>query len=254
MSIKESITDLIESITDLMYDVFYWIDSFKAIDKVVGTVQIFATISAFLYSSYVNTQKDKALLYSSLFFICQIILLSFYFVSVMISGKYLPIKLRLNRITGALYDSTTRFINIALREESLNIILKKIDDSQKILDLGKEVGENFYKVFDKNLLISRSYKKDEKLKKWLEYDSSSGMGKFDLIEHSDAITIIEVTSPLIENCPKNCCTKPTNGCCFLKGYVEGVSSKLLDQNLNSDCEPKNDPPRCIFTLKPTKTC
>lgn len=237
-----------KSIIDLIYDVFYWIDSIKFIDKVVAVVQGVASISAFLYASYENTQKYTSIL----FFICQTILILFFVLSAIISDKYLPIKLRLNRITGALYDSTTRFINVSIRGESLNTIFDNVENGKKSFDIGKKVGENFSEHFNRDLLLSGRYKKEEILKKWLEYDSSSGMGKFDLIEYSDNITIIEVNSPLIEYCPQNN-RKLTNICCFLKGYVEGVSSKLLGQNLNSICKPKNDPPRCMFILEPSKT-
>lgn len=235
-----------------IYDLFYEIDSLEATNKIVGTFQLLATVSAFLYSFYRDTYINVAMIFSILFIFFQVIVLLYFLMIIFISEQYRPIKLRLNRITGILFDSTTNFRNVALRDESLNIIIESLGDKDASFDVGRNVGENFFKFFDDKLSFTgKEYSIRQKLIKWLEYDSSSGMGKFDLINYSDDSILIVVTSPFIgRNCLKNCEKRKKNGCCFLLGYAVGFSSKLLNKNLKCRCEHNSDPPYCTLILEP----
>jgi hypothetical protein len=238
------------SILKPIYDFFYEIDSLEATSKVVGSFQLLATLSAFMYSFFKDTKPNLAIIFSAIFIFFQLIVLLYFVVIIYISRKYRPIKLRLNRITGVLIDSTTLFRNVTLRDESLNIILEGLENKETSFNVGKNVGENFYKFFDKQLsLTDKEYSTREKLIKWLEYDSSSGMGKFSLNEYSDVLISIKVSSPFMGiNCYKNCKRNNKNECIFLLGYIEGFISKLLDESLNSTCEHNCDPPNCNFYL------
>jgi hypothetical protein len=205
---------------DLFKDIFFKIDSSEKTNKVLTIFQILATTSVVFYNFYPDREW---LMYS--FAIFQLVVL-FYFVSMLvISEKYRAIRLRLNRITGALYDKTTDFRNVSLRNETLKILLDGIEDTEKSYEIGKDVGANFYNCYEE--LLQRKgiiYNIEDKLKNWLEYDSSSGMGKFE--------------------CPK----QPNQQCRFLMGYIDGFSSKLYEKELESKCEHNPNPPFCIFTL------
>ena len=86
----------------------------------------------------------------------------------------------------------------------------------------------------------------EQLEKWLEYDSSSGIGKFELYQ-ADLSTKFKITSPFVGTCPNQ---NPNPRCSFLLGYVEGFCSKLYEKEFNIECEHNPNPAFCILTLEP----
>lgn len=225
---------------DHFKDIFFKIDSSEKTNKVLTIFQIFATSSVVLYNFYPDREW---FMYS--FAIFQLAVL-FYFVSMLvISEKYRAIRLRLNRTTGALYDKTTDFRNVSLRNETLKIILDGIEDTEKSYEIGKDVGANFYNCYEE--LLQRKgiiYNIEDKLKNWLEYDSGSGMGKFEVLPHA-VFAKIKVSSPFVGTCPK----QPNQQCRFLMGYIDGFSSKLYEKELESKCEHNTNPPFCIFTLE-----
>lgn len=233
--------------TESIYNLFYTLDSAENTNKVIMAFQVLATISAFSYSYYINSLIERAELSSHLFLFFQAIVLLYLLMLIFISGKYRAIKLRLNRITGVLFDNTTKFRNIALRDESLNIILDNINSNTNY-DIGKKVGENFHTFFTRELdLKGKELDINQKLKKWMEYDSSSGMAKFDLLEHTGFPIKIKIISSFTGSCPQN----PNNRCCFLLGYVDGFISKLFACDLKSTCKHNTNLSYCILTLNPT---
>ncbi|WP_340818214.1 hypothetical protein [Methanolobus sp. WCC4] len=240
------------SIKTCLRDIFFKIDSSERTNTVIMILQIIATLSAFSYSYFKDTQIEWIGIFPFIFAFCQFTVLAYLIIVGIVSGKYRPIKLRLNRTTGMLYDNTTNFRNIALRDETLNLILDKFS-KEDAYDLGKEVGKNFCINFVKELhRKGTELSIDDKLKKWIEYDSSSGIGKFQIIEHSNSpIHIkIKISSPFIGDCPIS--KEPNSRCKFLLGYVEGLISQLYstELTLGSGCSYNSSPSHCTLTLSP----
>ena len=163
------------------------------------------------------------------------------------SGKYRPIKLRLNRNTGVLYDTTTYFRNVSIRDETFNIILDGIGDYEKAYNIGKKAGEHFYSAFEGVLhRKGKNYAAEDQLEKWLEYDSSSGIGKFEVLQ-AGLSTKFKITSPFVGTCPNQ---NLNPRCGFLLGYIEGFCSKLYEKEFNIECKHNANPAFCILTLEP----
>lgn len=235
------------SLKGAVEDIIFKIDSSEKTTIFLAFFQALATASAASYTIYANSQIDIARWSTYLFAFFQSTVLLFFVIMLFISGKYRAIKLRLNRNTGSLHDKTTGFINISLRDTTLKIILDGIGNSKKTYEIGKEAGENFYGSFNKEWFKENKYDNEAKLQKWLEYDSSSGLGKFKVLPHTGFPIKLEIISP----CMKSCSNKTPNlQCRFLMGYIDGFCSKLYETKLESKCERKRDPARCILTLEP----
>ena len=239
---------------ELLFDIFFKIDSYDKLNTVLGIFQTIATISAFLHLHFKDNKPDWSMLFIILFIISQLTVLLFFMIVILISGKYRPIKLRLNRNTGVLYDDATNFRNIALRDDTLNIILDNIDSNKNNYEVGKIAGEDFYRLFKKELERKENdFSNKQIMKKWLEYDSSSGIGKFELLDCSyPGINVrIKITSPFTgSSCPgkitNNICTD--NNCGFIIGYLEGFISKLFSENLKYQCTHNIDPQYCEISF------
>ena len=236
---------------DVFKEIIIKIDSSETTNKVLGIFQAVAAASIGVYTIYAASQTDiarwiaKGSVYTFWFF--QLIVLLYFLGMVLISGKYRAIKLRLSRATGVLYDTTTYFRNVSLRDDSLNIIFDVIDDSEKSYKIGKKVGENFYSAYELDLQRKgKILNAEDQLKKWLEYDSSSGIGKLEYLQ-SGLVTKIKITSPFIGTCPDQ---NPNSRCSFLLGYIEGFCTKLYEKELKIKCEHNPNPPFCILTLEP----
>ena len=235
------------SLKDTLSNTFYKIDSHEKTNTVLTIFQLLATVSAFSYSIYEDSQIiARWSIYSFAFF--QLTVLSFLIITLIISLKYRVIKLRLRKNTGVLYDETTNFRNVSLRANTLNIILDNIKDTKKAYETGKEAGESFYDSFENELhLKGKNYTTKNKLIKWLEYDSSSGMGKLEALSLTGFPIKLKITSPFMGVCPNQ---NPNWRCRFLLGYIDGFCSKLYDKKLESKCEHNIDPSCCILTLEP----
>lgn len=244
---------------DLLFAIFFKIDSYDKLNIVLAIVQTIAAIFAVLGSHFKDNKPDWSMLFMILFIISQFTVFSFFMMGFFISGKYRPIKLRLNRNTRVLYDDTTNFRNIALRDDTLNIILDNIDSNKNNYEVGKIAGEDFYRLFKKELERKENdFSNNQIMKKWLEYDSSSGIGKFELLEHScPPINIrIKLTFPFTgSSCPGKItnnrytdrCTN--NRCGFIIGYLEGFISMLFSENLKCECTHNIDPQYCEIFLR-----
>ena len=234
------------SFVDFFKEIVFKIDSSEKTNKVLTIFQASAAASIGVYTIYAEGRPDIARLSIYTFWIFQSIILLYFVGMLAISEKYRAIKLRLRRTTGALYDKTTDFRNVSLRAETLKIILDGIKDTEKSYEIGKDVGANFYSCYEE--LLQRKGKiysnVEDKLKNWLEYDSSSGMGKFEVLPHT-GFAKIKVTSPFMGTCPK----QPNQQCRFLMGYIDGFSSKLYEKELESKCEHNPNPSFCTFTLE-----
>ena len=151
------------SFVNFIMEIVFKIDSSEMTNKVLTIFQVLAATSIGVYIIYVETRPYIAMLSSFTFWIFQSIILVYFGVMLVISGKYREIKLRLRRTTGALYDKTTNFRNVSLRNESLKIIIDGIENSEKSYKIGKHVGANFYSCYEE--LLQRDgklYSVDEK--------------------------------------------------------------------------------------------
>lgn len=234
------------NLKDFLKEIAIKIDSSEKADLFLAIFQILAAASIGVYTIYEYSQTNIARLSIYTFWIFQSMVLLYLLGMLLISEKYRAIKLRLSRTTGVLYDMTTNFRNVSLRDKTLNIILDSIGDSEKTYEIGKNVGESFYSAYE--LELQRKGKilnAEDQLKKWLEYDSSSGMGKFEALQ-TDSVTKIKITSPFIGTCPNQ---NPNPRCGFLLGYIEGFCSKLYEKELTIKCKHIPNPPFCIFTLE-----
>ena len=239
----------------ILIDVFYKIDSSEKTNYVLALFQLFATLAGFFYYYYKDSQIGIAggFLYAFLFF--QFMVFLFFAVMIIISGKYRTIKLHLRRNTGELFDKTTGFTNVSLRSKTLDCIFKNTDN-EKIRTVGKNAGEFFYDEFNKVLEEKGvSSKKKAKLKKWLEYDSSSGLGKFEIDEDRFTIRLI-IKSNFLGDCPRSHNQNQNNQnnglnqkCNFLLGYIDGFCSKLYSPNdFSSKCYYDDEQSNCIITV------
>ena len=151
------------SFVDFVKEIVFKIDSSEKTNKVLTIFQASAAASIGVYTIYAESQPDIARLSIYTFWIFQSIILLYFVGMLAISEKYRAIKLRLRRTTGALYDKTTDFRNVSLRNESLKIIIDGIENSEKSYEIGKHVGANFYSCYEE--LLQRDgklYSVDEK--------------------------------------------------------------------------------------------
>lgn len=229
---------------DDLYDVFFKIDSSEKTKYFLAIFQALAGASAFYYSVYKDSQIDTAKWLFSIYVFFQSVVFLFFIMLIVISGQYSAIKLSLRRSTGELYDKKTNFTNVSLRDKTLHIIFDNIEN-EKAYEIGKEVGKDFYGAFNQVLTRKGEIPPEDKLKKWLEYDSSSGLGRFKLLENKFSIKL-KVHSPFIGNCPSG----PNQQCKFLLGYIDGFCSKLYNINFKSKCEYDVNQQSCIIITKP----
>ena len=134
-------------------------------------------------------------------------------------------------------------VNVALRTKTVQELLNAFqrafpkDYSSIVKEAGKNVGESFAGDLKKELTqrglktIIKPGKKPEllreKLHLWAEYDSTTGMGIFEI--HQVEITVsrlegyILLKNSFLANDRKS--ELPT--CIFIEGYIEGIIDKLL---------------------------
>lgn len=236
------------NIKDALKELIIRIDSSETTNSVLAILQLLAAVSIGVYTIYAESQTVIPRLSVCTFWICQMIVLSYFLGMLFFSGRYRAIKLRLKRNTGFLYDATTYFRNVSLRVESLNIILDGLKDGENAYKVGKKVGENFYSAFEQDLhRKGKNYTPEDKLKRWLDYDSSSGIGKFEALPHNGLWIKLKISSLFIGACPDQ---ESNPRCRLFIGYIDGFCSKLYNEELKSRCDRKQDPSFCILTLEP----
>lgn len=236
------------SLKSYLTNLFIQIDTSEKTDFVIGFFQAIIGVSVIFYTCYKDSQIYVANVFLFISVVVYILIILYYVIMVFYSRTYRAIKLRLNRNTGVLSDRTTNFRNISLRHNTLKIILKGMEDSNKTYEVGKEAGKDFYKSFDEELQRKeKNYSIEDKLKKWLEYDSSSGLGKFEASTYNKSFTLeLKISSPFAGHCPGP--HNPNPGCCFLMGYIDGFCSMLFEKDLKSRCEHSIDPSYCTIKV------
>lgn len=131
--------------------------------------------------------------------------------------------------------------NVALRAETLAIFFRKLKDDlseepyrRRVKGAAKEAGKQFAGEL-KEILGHDLTDRTRTIHEWFEYDSSVGMGKFDMpeegiitVKNSFATYNIESDTPV---------------CCFLEGYFEGVLSEIYTTPKSvteTSCRAKGD--------------
>jgi len=141
--------------------------------------------------------------------------------------------------TGTLYDAKAGFANVSLRVDTLNDIFGWVLRIQRELgpggperllyEAGHDVGRDFAGKLREHLKGKGGSPQDVRdpckfLKRVLEYDSSSGMGKFSLDNCSTQPTIDLRINVL------NAFTGHTLGACeFLRGYLVGLCEEIFNK-------------------------
>lgn len=181
--------------------------------------------------------------------------------------KYKYIKYRYSINKGKLFLGDLR--DVALRVQSLLTILDAIaqnksmpDYESSLKETGSSVGHSFAEEFGRILENDRRlWKKDlsfsEKVKRWLEYDSRAGMGKFtgqlDDVIYEGRITLQNSFATYERQRSRN-----KSLCSFVAGYIEGVLQELCacqdirvsHSSQKGECGLlKRDPEKCVFIVK-----
>lgn len=139
--------------------------------------------------------------------------------------RHSPIINRLDPMaTGRLRSRTLGEANIALRHQTVERILKGVIEpsvsgenrSNLLHRISDDIGRAFATTFLDHLELQGEHALDQ----MLLYDSSSGMGRFDLVEYTDNRIVIKV---------ENTFTSTP----FFEGYLSGICSKVTGRNPTS---------------------
>jgi predicted hydrocarbon binding protein len=136
--------------------------------------------------------------------------------------------------------------NVSLRAKTLAIFFNKLkndlpEDLYRTLvkDAGREVGKNFVKESEKVLGHKPT------IEEWFFYDSSGGMGRFEITDKKDAIIVKNSFNAYEIKSDKPVCN-------FLEGYFEGILPEVLGKpNIivtEINCIAKGDK-ECIFKIE-----
>jgi len=172
--------------------------------------------------------------FESVFVLLAIILILWILLILFIRNSYSINALMVNPDTGVLYDKKIDLENVSLRKSAIKkilsgVLLESKDRAKVLRDIGYEIGESFAVDYESHLRKHRGKAIDKKktLQEMLEYDSSSGMGKLELLK------MPQVPSDFAEILIKNPFTSlERNGQknIFLLGYIEGVLHGLFREH------------------------
>lgn len=160
------------------------------------------------------------------------------------------IRLIYKKRSGVLFDSRIGEINVSLRRDSLEEILNACPLAN-LRAVGRGIGRNFWETFRDHYMrrgtflnwprraviwfrqhivptlakvlpgVRQTSKEKELARVWAAYDSSAGMGRFEVeglgIDLQGTLTV------------KNCFTAPSGKCEFVAGYIEGVLHEMTGQ-------------------------
>lgn len=231
------------TITDLVL----FFESFKG-KKLNALFQIIAALSAALYK-YTESQNAPQYIINnrdvfSTSFIVSTTLILLATILVFIFYKQFDLNvLKYDKKNGELYDERLLFSNVALRRETIRQMLISIYDShtdkaissEQLRKLGFGIGMNFVKTYKDAPKSRQVNKKDLLLKYLLRYDSSSGMGLFELID-SD----FQTKKPWIKIIVKNPLTHTIKDSrnddifCFVEGYLQGICTAVFEISFTLD--------------------
>ena len=179
-----------------------------------------------------------------LFFLALIIMIVWISLLLVLGRKYALNLLISNPETGVAYDRDTNILNVSLRRRTVFRLFEGIlnaragTETQEILkSIGRDTGIEFASNYRDHLVkvkLNKELKGEELFRELLIYDSSSGMGKFDLeylSERPPRTARVMVTNPFTMESDKE---SGPNANQFLVGYVEGMMKSALSlSNLSS---------------------
>lgn len=250
-----------------MKNIAYEIDSSDRTTHLITLLQVLGGICAFLYSRYSTSLYAIYIVFAFITFYSVVVLVLI--LRTVVSCKYGTLKLYLNKNTGILMDKKARFRNVSLRQRTIQLILdslcaklksfEKLDQIEEDLyQTGNRVGKNFY-----NRLVDHLKKSEKrfdtldyksKLLIWADYDSSAGMGKFEIGEVN-----ISPKIKLTINVQNSFTCLKKNGenmgdynlCKFLSGYISGFCSELFGKDVSvveEECGKKATDAKCNFII------
>ncbi len=171
---------------------------------------------------------------------------------VLISIRYRALRLFLYRHSGVLSDKRYGLRNIALRSKTITTILSQIPTAKRY-ETGVNIGRSFHEDFAtgcKNIEGADfdNIPLDKRIKRWIAYDSSSGMGKFscEISDASHFLAHVTVANAFTigPNTDGNCCR-------LIEGYIAGFFSALLRKDIHcSEVRCGNQGEQgCVFELR-----
>jgi hypothetical protein len=200
-----------------------WLELSEKARGLNALLQLVAAASATLYVIYPK-YNDR---FASIFIVSMTLSLAISLIVFLFYRRTGLNVLRFQRSTGILFDEKTGIPNVALRRETMQNIVKHCEEHgsrEKLEALGLVIGKNFIECYrEKNLLGKTTSSGEEVLRKVCEYDSSSGMGKFEVVRFSQGRRReieIAVWNPFVESDGDE--LSP-----FLQGYLLGVCSEIL---------------------------
>jgi predicted hydrocarbon binding protein len=182
---------------------------------------------------------------------CKIITSNFYGVAAQKTGEEF-LDYHFDKDTGILYKGGIR--NVSLRAESFAKLFYRIKETEKgrqaIKAAGKDIGINFISKFSSEILM-KNLSLEEKIKKWIDYDSSAGMGKF-VLEGKTNLKVYNSFNAV------NFAHERKPMCCFLEGYFEGILCQLYGGSISvkeTNCAAMGGDGGnyCIFEIKEEKS-
>lgn len=225
-------------------NIVYKID---ASDKTTYLLTLFQVLAVVLYWTHQKPSNEilrNIMFYSSVTLQALVALLLV--LRCIVAGRIGTIKLRYNKATGTLYDRKMLVNNVSLRSITVGLILNGLVNKRDIFDVGKNVGESFYRDFEENLRQTGEGDISvlDKIDKWLDYDSSSGMGKFERLNffQQPPHLVLQISCPFTGECSQGLCL-------FLRGYVLGFCEHLFNQrDLVIECPRVQDSKGCAVTI------
>jgi len=160
--------------------------------------------------------------------------------------------LYLRKESGNLYDKTLQISNVALRRWTANTILETMEGKtcpDDVHNLGVVTGKNFVETYCN---VLRNKNKDIKtcealLRHILQYDSSSGMGKFEIVtcQLNGGKRWVEmvIKNPFAES--------PTDKLSpFIAGYLVGICNEVCNASFNCSVRSKyTEGQHDVYTLR-----
>lgn len=188
------------------------------------------------------------------------------FIALLMTAKAFFNKRKFNELNsivkgyGLMFDKTSGIKNIMLRIKTVDAMLGRlIIKNENLYELGSSIGKNFYDEYDK--YATKSIKGwdamtiREKITKIFEYDSTSGMGNFRLIQiiGDEAAGKVRIELQNIFSCGDG--QYDDNRCDFIKGYLSGIidgirKTDIPKENFSiKDCGGKLGYARCEIDIQ-----
>ena len=158
---------------------------------------------------------------------------------------------------GPLTIGNTR--NVVLRTKTVMTLLDSFKNYPDFSDIlrkaSKDVGISFGDDLKKELTDKRLYRYSnnisDKINLWVDYDSDTGMGNFDISDIKVSDNRISGKLKIKNSFTAADRSLGQNGCLFFEGYLEGVFNKFVGvdveiKEISCSCISKSD--LCIFSV------